>query len=270
MRRWPPRSSRSRTTVGYRAKRAVKRSASPQPVALSVPSPAVRAMICTVQPPNMRALSPTDSPAPATSLPLLQLHELLRLVPLWLLLAKRPLLCPWPSPQPMSLCAVVVRLVGGARSVGSGSGVSDGEDGGSDGGSGIRAGGSGSSIALAPVVSSPALRRSARRLRAGASGAAVPGVRASGRGAAAASPPPAAAPPPPAPGPGAGEGRAGQRSEGPDAMPGFARGPGDGGPSRGKRGRSASRGKRGRSAISAHFFSPASFTGPPTQSVTWT
>ena len=68
-------------------------------------------MICTVQPPNMRALPPTASPAPATSLPLLQLHELLRLFPLWLLLAKRPLLCPWPSPLPMSLCAVVVRLL---------------------------------------------------------------------------------------------------------------------------------------------------------------
>ena len=195
MRRWPPRSSRSRTTVGYRAKRAVKRSASPQPVALSVPSPAVRAMICTVQPPNMRALPPPLPPAPATSLPLLQLHELLRLFPLWVLLAKRPLLCPWPSPLPMSLCAVVVRLLV-ARAAMAVTAVSVMERTVVVmGGSGIRVGGSGSSIASAPVVSSPALRRSARRLHAGASGAAVPGVRASGRGAAAASPPPAAAPP---------------------------------------------------------------------------
>lgn len=40
-----------------------------------------------------------------------QLHELLCLFPLWVLLVKRTLLCPWPSPLPMSLCAVVVRLL---------------------------------------------------------------------------------------------------------------------------------------------------------------
>ena len=195
----------------------------------------------------MRALPPTASPAPATSLPLLQLHELMRLFPLWLLLAKRPLLCPWPSPLPMSLCAVVVRLLV-ARAAWAVAAVSVMER------TVVVMGGAASALGgvaaplLQPLWSLPqpcgvvlggCMRAPLELLFLVCGRAAVVLQLLPLRQ--------LQCPPPPAPGPGAGGGRAGQRSEGPDAIPGFARGP-----SRGKRGRSASRGKRGRSAISAH------------------